>query len=83
MMSRLQGAYSLTVLTDSGVIGIRDPLGVRPLCLGKIDNGYIIASESCAIDHIGGEYIREIEAGEAVFITENEYKTIYKKETKK
>ena len=71
-MNRLQGAYSLTVLTDSGVLGIRDPLGVRPLCLGKIDNGYILASESCAIDHIGGEYIRELDPGEAVLITKNE-----------
>ena len=44
---------------------------------------YILASESCAIDHIGGEYIRELEAGEAVFITENEYKTTFKKESKK
>ena len=83
MMNRLQGAYSLTVLTDSGVLGIRDPLGVRPLCLGKIDNGYILASESCAIDHIGGEYIRELDPGEAVLITKNEYKTINKKESKK
>jgi len=83
MMNRLQGAYSLTVLTKDGVIGIRDPLGVRPLCLGKIDDGYVLASESCAIDHIGGEYIREIDPGEAVFITRDDVKTIFKKESPK
>ena len=83
MMNKLQGAYSLTVLTKEGVIGIRDPLGVRPLCLGKIEDGYVLASESCAIDHIGGEFIRELEPGEAVFINRDEAKTIFKKENKK
>ena len=83
MMNKLQGAYSLTVLTKDGVIGIRDPLGVRPLCLGKIEDGYVLASESCAIDHIGGEFIRELEPGEAVFINRDEAKTIFKKENKK
>ena len=70
MMRRLQGAYSLTVLTKDMVMGIRDPRGVRPLCLGKLDGGWIIASESCALDHLGGQFIREIEPGETVIIDE-------------
>ncbi len=70
MMRRLQGAYSLTVLTKDMVMGIRDPRGVRPLCLGKLDGGWIIASESCALDHLGGQFIREVEPGETVIIDE-------------
>jgi len=68
MMRKVQGAYSLVVLTKEAVIGIRDPLGVRPLCLGKLNGGWVIASESCALDHIGAIFIREIEPGEAVII---------------
>ena len=70
-MRRLQGAYSLTILTKDALFGVRGTLGVRPLCLGSIDNGWVIASESCAIDHIGAHFIREIEPGEIVSITEN------------
>jgi amidophosphoribosyltransferase len=70
-MRRLQGAYSLTLMTKDALFGVRDPLGVRPLCLGNIDGGWVIASESCALDHIGANFIREIEPGEIVSITEN------------
>ncbi|MFC1955684.1 amidophosphoribosyltransferase [Chloroflexota bacterium] len=70
-MRRLQGAYSFTCMTTSGLYGVRDPLGVRPLCLGTIDGGWVIASESCALDHIGVISIREIEPSEIVSITEN------------
>ncbi len=70
-MRRLQGAYSLTILTKDALFGVRGILGVRPLCLGSIDNGWVIASESCAIDHIGAHFIREIEPGEIVSVTEN------------
>ncbi len=82
LMRRLQGAYSLTVLTKNQILGIRDPLGVRPLCIGKLNgdsggaSGWIIASESCALDHVGADYIREIEPGEAVLIDENGLRTI-------
>ena len=79
LMRRLQGAYSLTVLTKDGLLGIRDPLGVRPLCLGRLDGdagGWIIASESCAFDHVGAEYIREIEPGEAVLIDDGGIRTV-------
>ena len=70
-MRRLQGAYSLTIMTNHTLFGVRDPLGVRPLCLGTIDGGWVIASESCALDHIGANFIREIEPGEIVAITES------------
>jgi len=70
-MHRLQGAYSLVLLTNNALFGVRDPFGVRPLCLGAIDTGWVIASESCALDHIGATFIREIEPGEIVSITEN------------
>ncbi len=70
-MHRLQGAYSLTLLTNNSLYGVRDPFGVRPLCLGSIDSGWVIASESCALDHIGASFMREIAPGEIVSITEN------------
>jgi len=67
-MHRLQGAYSLVILTENKLIGVRDPFGVRPLCLGTIDGGWSIASESCALDHIGAQFIREIDPGEILVI---------------
>jgi amidophosphoribosyltransferase len=67
-MHRLQGAYSLTLLTRDALFGVRDPLGVRPLCLGAINGSWVIASESCALDHIGATFVREIEPGEIVAI---------------
>jgi len=70
-MHRLQGAYSLTLLTNNSLYGVRGLLGVRPLCLGSINGGWVIASESCALDHIGAQFIREIEPGEIVSITKN------------
>lgn len=70
-MHRLQGAYSLAILTNHRLFGVRDPLGIRPLCLGTVNGGWVIASESCALDHIGASFIREVEPGEIVSITEN------------
>jgi len=68
-MRRLQGAYSLVILTPTTLIGVRDPLGVRPLCLGSLNHkGWAISSESCALDHTGAEFLREIEPGEVVII---------------
>jgi amidophosphoribosyltransferase len=67
-MRRLRGAYSLVMLTDTELVGVRDPLGIRPLCLGKFGGGYVLASESCALDHIGATFIREINPGETVVI---------------
>ncbi|OGO18931.1 MAG: amidophosphoribosyltransferase, partial [Chloroflexi bacterium RBG_16_50_11] len=70
-MRRIQGAYSLVILTPQELYAVRDPLGVRPLCLGKVDSGWAIASETCALDHIGAEFVREIEPDEIVLINEN------------
>jgi len=82
-MSRLQGAYSLVILTENELIGVRDSFGVRPLCLGSIDGGWSIASESCALDHIGARFIREIEPGEIVVIDKHGVKGFKKRNGKK
>jgi len=82
-MHRLQGAYSLVILTEDKLIGVRDSLGVRPLCLGTIDNGWSIASESCALDHIGAQFVREVEPGEIVIIDSQGMKSFKKKNVKK
>src|SRR5262249_24170329 len=63
-----EGAYSLVGLADDMVIGVRDPLGVRPLSLGRLGAASILASESCAFDIIGGQFVRDIEAGELVVL---------------
>lgn len=68
-LRQIEGAYSLVSLTREGLIGVRDPLGVRPLVLGKLDSAYILCSETCALDIIGAEYVRDVEAGEMVIIT--------------
>lgn len=71
-MGRLQGAYSLVIMTDDKLIGLRDPLGVRPLCLGTINGkGWAISSESCALDQLGMKYERAILPGEIVVIDES------------
>jgi amidophosphoribosyltransferase len=70
-MHRLQGAYSLTLLTNRSLYAVRDPLGVRPLCLGTLNGGWVVASESCALDHIGAKFLREVEPGEIIAIDEN------------
>jgi amidophosphoribosyltransferase len=82
-MHRLQGAYSLVILTENELIGVRDPLGVHPLCLGTIDSGWSIASESCALDHIGAQFVREIEPGEIVVINSQGMKNFKKRNGKK
>lgn len=68
-LGQVQGAYSLVTLSAHGLIGVRDPSGVRPLVLGKVGDAYVLASESCALDILGGEYVRDIEAGEMIHIT--------------
>ncbi len=68
-MTKIKGAYSLVVASPRKLIGARDPFGFRPLCLGKRDNAYILASESCALDTVGAEFVRDIEPGEIVTIT--------------
>src|SRR4030043_42793 len=69
-MGRLQGAYSLVIMTRDKLLGVRDPMGVRPLCLGSLNgNGsWVLASESCALDHLGAEFTREVRPGEVVMV---------------
>ncbi len=74
-MHRLQGAYSLAMMTRDKLVAVRDPMGVRPLCLGRIDGGWVVASETCALDHIGAQFIREVEPGEIVVIDKNGLKS--------
>ncbi len=69
---RLEGAFSLTIVTDTMLIGVRDFQGYRPLCIGRIPHGYVLASESCAIEAIGGIFIRDVRPGEIVIIDKNE-----------
>lgn len=76
------GTYGLIVMTTEKIIGARDPYGVKALCLGKLGDDYILASETCAFDTIGAEYIRDIEPGEIVVIDEDGIKSI-KGESKK
>lgn len=68
-MKKIKGAYSLVVMSPRKLIGARDPHGFKPLCIGKRDNAYILASESCALDTIGAEFIRDVLPGEIVTIT--------------
>ncbi|AUV82313.1 amidophosphoribosyltransferase [Salinigranum rubrum] len=67
-MGRIHGSYSLTIMHDDTVLGLRDPEGNRPLCLGKLEDGYVLASESAAIDTLGGELVRDVRPGELVLL---------------
>lgn len=69
-LRRVEGAFSVVAMTRTKLIGVRDPLGVRPLVLGKVADGWALSSETCALDIIGAEFVREIEPGEMVVITE-------------
>jgi amidophosphoribosyltransferase len=76
-VSRLQGAFSFVMLTSRGeVIGIKDPYGFRPLCLGKLNGSYVLASETCAFDLVEAEFVRELDPGEIVIINRDGIKSI-------
>ena len=83
-VSAIKGSYSLVILADQKLIGVRDPYGIRPLCLGQNDEGdYFLASESCALDAVGADLIRDIEPGEMVVIDDHGVKSIkYAENTK-
>ncbi|WP_459890094.1 amidophosphoribosyltransferase [Halostagnicola bangensis] len=70
-MQRIHGSYSLTISHDETVMGVRDPQGNRPLCIGKLEDGYIIASESAAIDTLDGELVRDVRPGELVVLQDD------------
>jgi len=67
-MGRIHGSYSLTLMHDDTVVGVRDPEGNRPLCIGELDDGYVVASESAAIDTLGGDLVRDVRPGELVIL---------------
>ena len=74
---QIKGSFALTIMTENLLIGVRDPNGIRPLCLGEIsDNSYILASESCAIDAVNGQFIRDVEPGEMVIINKDGLRSI-------
>jgi len=70
-LRKIQGAFSLVMMSEREIIGVRDPFGFRPLALGKIDGAWVLASETCAFDLIHAEFVREVEPGEVVIIDEN------------
>ncbi len=73
---QIQGGYALVIMTNKKLIGVRDPLGIRPLVLGKLKGSYILASETCALDIIGAKFIREIENGEIIIIEKESFKSL-------
>ncbi|MCE8426243.1 MAG: amidophosphoribosyltransferase [Candidatus Methanoperedens sp.] len=75
LMKRLVGSYSLAILVDNKLVIVRDPLGIKPLCLGQIDNGYIVASESAAIDILNGHLIRDVAPGEMLVFSNGTYES--------
>ena len=75
-LNRVSGAYSLLILREKELIAVRDPHGVRPLCLGQVDGAYVVASETCALDLINASYIRDVEPGEMLIINENGMRSV-------
>jgi len=73
---QIQGGYSLVLMTNKKLIGVRDPFGIRPLVIGKLKNSYIFASETCALDIVGATFVREVENGEIIVIENEELKSI-------
>ncbi len=75
-MRRIEGAYSLAIMTERELVGIRDPYGFRPLSIGKVDDAWVLASETCAFDLIHAEFVRDVEPGEIVIIDHNGLRSI-------
>ena len=73
-LMQISGAWSLVVLTNKKLIGARDPFGIRPLVMGELDGGKILASETCALDIIGAKFVRDVENGEIVLIENDKLK---------
>ena len=73
---QIQGGFSLVMMTNKKLVGVRDPFGIRPLVIGKLNNSYIFASETCALDIIGANFIREVNNGEIVIIEQGKLKSI-------
>ncbi|HDH88381.1 MAG TPA: amidophosphoribosyltransferase, partial [Desulfobacteraceae bacterium] len=73
LMKDIEGSYALTIMFNDRVFGLRDPFGIKPLCMGKMDGGYVIASETVALDVLGAELVRDVRPGELVELTEDGY----------
>ncbi len=76
MMGEVKGAYAMVILTPNKLIGIRDPHGIRPLCIGLLGDSYIFASETCALDAVGAKYVRDVKPGEIAVVEEEGLKSI-------
>ena len=81
--SRMEGAYSFVLMINDKIYAIRDPHGFRPLCIGKLDDGYIVASETCALDMVQAQYVRDVEPGETVIIDKNGLTSLKQPEAKR
>ncbi|HHV99446.1 MAG TPA: amidophosphoribosyltransferase [Clostridiaceae bacterium] len=75
-VKEIKGSYALVILTPDSLVGIRDPFGIRPLCIGKLNNSYVLASESCALDAIGAEFIRDVNPGEIVIVDKDGLRSV-------
>lgn len=76
VMGDIKGSYAVVIVTPKRLIGMRDPLGIRPLCIGKYEDSYVLASESCALDAVGAEFIRDVNPGEIVLIGDDGLKSV-------
>ena len=74
-MRQVEGAFSMVALTNDTLMAARDPLGIRPMCIGKLNGGWVIASESCALDHLGATYERELDPGEVIIIDKQGFRS--------
>ena len=79
----IKGSFALCIMTENMLIGVRDPNGIRPLCIGEVGDGHIVTSESCAVDSVNGRFIRDVEPGEIVVITNDGLRSIKYAEDKK
>ena len=76
VLFQIQGGYSLVLMTNKKLVGVRDPFGIRPLVIGKLKNSFIFASETCALDIVGATFVREVENGEIVIIEDSKLRSI-------
>ena len=83
ILSRMEGAYSFVIMINDSIYAMRDPHGFRPLCIGKLDGAYIVASETCALDMVQAEYVRDVEPGEIIILDKNGLTSLKQPEQKK
>ena len=76
VLPKLKGAFSFVLMDEGHVVGVRDPHGFRPLCLGKLDNGWVLASENPALDVVGAHFVREVDPGEMIIIDASGYRSV-------